>query len=297
MSFIWVPIVVLAATAQTARNALQRGLLASAGPWGATLVRFLFGLPFAALWYLGWEAGTPAQDATHSGAFFIACAIAAAAQTVATAALLVSMQRSSFAVGSTFTQARLPLAAVFGLTVGDALGPAVWAGVFVATAGLFLLSWPRHARFGKGDWSAAAFGLAAGALFAVSANAVRAAGLASAPGNAWLGGAATLVVVQAMQSFVLGGWLALANRKALAAALSAWRASVGAGFAGSLASALWFTAFGMAPAALVNAVGVVEIPIAAWAGNRLFRERLTLRQSVGALLIAAGVAACALGAF
>ena len=32
---------------QVARNTLQRGLLTGAGPWGATLVRFLFGLPFS----------------------------------------------------------------------------------------------------------------------------------------------------------------------------------------------------------------------------------------------------------
>ena len=32
---------------QVARNAAQRSLLGGAGPWGATLVRFLFGLPFS----------------------------------------------------------------------------------------------------------------------------------------------------------------------------------------------------------------------------------------------------------
>jgi hypothetical protein len=31
------------------RNAAQRSVMGGAGPWGATLVRFLFGLPFAAV--------------------------------------------------------------------------------------------------------------------------------------------------------------------------------------------------------------------------------------------------------
>jgi drug/metabolite transporter (DMT)-like permease len=291
---VWIPLVVLAATLQTARNAVQRGLLDEAGPWGATLVRFLFGLPFAALWYLGWEIAT-ARDADFSPSFFMACTVAAAAQMVATASLLVSMRRSSFAIGSTFTQARLPLAAAFGFVLGDALTPVAWAGVIVATGGLFLLSWPKGARLGKGDWSAAGFGFAAGALFALSANAVRAAGQAGGPDAPWLGAAATLVTVQALQSASLSGWLAWRDRRALMAGLKAWRRSVGAGFTGFAASALWFTAFGMAPAAAVNAVGVVEIPIAAWAGRRLFREKLTARQLIAAALTAAGVAACALG--
>ncbi|KAF0179898.1 MAG: EamA/RhaT family transporter [Hyphomonadaceae bacterium] len=295
LTFIWIPIVVLAAGLQTARNAVQRGLLEEAGPWGATLVRFLFGLPFAAVWYAGWEAATPRADAQMDAAFFFACAVGAAAQTIATASLLVAMRRSSFAVGSIFSQARLPLAAVIGFVMGDDLSPFVWIGVCVATLGLVLLSWPKDARFGKGDWSAAGFGFAAGALFALSANAFRAASLESAPGAPWLGAAVTLVVVQGMQAGVLSAWLAWRDRPALMAGLKAWRRSIGAGFTGFAASALWFTAFGMAPAAAVNAVGVSEIPIAAWAGRRLFREKLTLRQILAASLTAAGVVACALG--
>ena len=44
---LWIALTIAAAPLQVARNALQRGLVEEAGPWGATLVRFLFGLPFA----------------------------------------------------------------------------------------------------------------------------------------------------------------------------------------------------------------------------------------------------------
>ena len=50
LPWAWVPIVLWAALAQTARNAAQRSLVAQAGTWGATLARFLYGLPFAAAW-------------------------------------------------------------------------------------------------------------------------------------------------------------------------------------------------------------------------------------------------------
>ena len=50
IEWVWVPITVFAAFAQTLRNATQRKLVGELGTLGATLVRFLYGAPFAALW-------------------------------------------------------------------------------------------------------------------------------------------------------------------------------------------------------------------------------------------------------
>ena len=44
------PITIGAALAQTLRNAAQRHLTGDLGALGATLVRFFYGLPFAAVW-------------------------------------------------------------------------------------------------------------------------------------------------------------------------------------------------------------------------------------------------------
>lgn len=44
---LWAVLAAAAAPLQVARNAFQRGMIGEAGPWGATLVRFLFGLPFS----------------------------------------------------------------------------------------------------------------------------------------------------------------------------------------------------------------------------------------------------------
>ena len=81
---------------------------------------------------------------------------------------------------------------------------------------------------------------------------------------------------------------------ALIAALRSWRPSIGAGFFGAAASACWFTALAMAPAGAVRAVGVVEMPIAALTGRRLFAERLTVLQWAAAALTAGGVILAAL---
>ena len=51
----WIPITIRAAFAQPVRNATQTSLIASLGAPGATLVRFLYGLPFALLWFALWH--------------------------------------------------------------------------------------------------------------------------------------------------------------------------------------------------------------------------------------------------
>jgi len=74
-----------------------------------------------------------------------------------------------------------------------------------------------------------------------------------------------------------------------------WRRSSLAGLCGSLASAGWFVALSLAPAASVRAVGVIEAPMAAFAGHRLFKERLFWPQWVAGVAVTAGVVMTALG--
>jgi hypothetical protein len=49
MNILRVAFTLAGAVGQTARNAMQRGLTPQLGALGATLVRFLFGFPFALL--------------------------------------------------------------------------------------------------------------------------------------------------------------------------------------------------------------------------------------------------------
>src|SRR5215813_8476347 len=52
MGVAWIPITIVAALSQTARNALQRSLKGRLSTNGAAFTRFVFGLPFACV-YLG----------------------------------------------------------------------------------------------------------------------------------------------------------------------------------------------------------------------------------------------------
>jgi drug/metabolite transporter (DMT)-like permease len=285
---IWIPVTLAATLFQVARNAAQRSLMAEAGPWGATLVRFLFGLPFS-LALAGAGLVLMPHHLGFGPAFPIWCALGGLAQMGATAALLTAMRRSSFALGTAFQQSGLPFAALLGLFVfGDQLSLLAWVGLALATAALLALSWPGRIE-GPRDWSAAGLGVLSGACFALSANAFRQAAIGLDPDHAVPAALVTVVMVQAMQSVFLGGWMALFDRTRLVAALLSWRVSLGAGLFGSLASAGWFIALALSPAGPVRAVGVVEMPIAAIAGRRLFSENITLRQWVLGGLTTVGV--------
>jgi drug/metabolite transporter (DMT)-like permease len=292
---LWIFLTMAAAPLQVARNALQRGLVGDAGPWGATLVRFLFGLPFSLAVFVVVALGTPHAHPVVSARFGLAVAAGAIAQVGATAALLVAMRRSGFAVATFMQQSSLPLAALMGAVVlRDALRPLQWAGLAATTLALSLLSWPKRTD-GRAAVVGSMYGLASGAAFAVALNAYRLAGEALEPAHPIYSATAALVAAQALQSIVMSALLAAIRPQALRAVGASWRSSLGAGLFGTAASACWFSALALAPAGQVRAVGVIEGPIAAAAAHRLFRERLTLRQIAGGTLAAVGVAMTALG--
>ena len=291
---LWIALTAAAAPLQVARNALQRGLVGDARPWGATLVRFLFGLPFSLLIFAAVALATPGAAPHFTTTYAGAVVLGAIAQMAATAALLVAMHRAGFAVATVMQQSSLPLSALFGWALlGDRLHPLAWAGIAITTVGLTVVSWPRRDQL-KGAGVGSLLGLASGAAFAVGLNAYRQAGLALDPHHAIYSATASVCVAQAVQTTILVTALALLRPASLVAVVKSWRASLGAGFFGAAASACWFGALALAPAGPVRAVGVIEAPIAAAAGRRLFAERLNPRQWLGGLMAAGGVAVAAL---
>ena len=91
---LWAVFTLIAAAAQTARNAMQRELTATLGTVGATHVRFLFGFPFALLFLAGVMAAT-GYGLPHPPPVFWPWVIAGAlTQIGATATMLVGDGRA-----------------------------------------------------------------------------------------------------------------------------------------------------------------------------------------------------------
>lgn len=295
IDWAWIPITVFAAFAQTLRNATQRKLVSDLGTLGATLVRFLYGVPFAALWLMLVCAAAGAGLPGVTRAFFVWVTLGAASQIVATAALLRAMQARSFALGVAYSKTEILLVALFGLLfLGDALSALTMLAVLLGTLGVLLLAPAdpeRPLRALLAGWStpAALWGLASGACFALAAVAFRGATQQTSGASPVLAAASTLLVAQGLQTLMLGGYLLVRERKIVRAVLTLWRPSLFAGFMGAAASAGWFTAFALTSAAHVRTLGLVELVFSYAISLKLFRERFTRRELIGMGLLVAGL--------
>lgn len=293
--WLWVPIVVAAALAQTARNAAQRSLVAAAGTLGATLSRFLYGLPFAAAWVAAlhlWPATAAGLPGFHP-AYFGWLLLGALGQLAATASLLAAMKERNFVIGVAYSKTDALQVALFAtLFLRELPGWITLLAMALATAGVVLLSVPPKATAtGVQAWTGRAgwFGLASGAGFAFSAVGYRGAALELPDVSPWLIGGWGVLWAQAVQSLLLGGWLAWRTPAALRAMTSAWRTAILAGGMGALASIGWFTAFALTTAANVRTLGMVEVVFSYVVSHRLLREKLSRVDQAGLALVAAGL--------
>ncbi len=282
----WILATLIAAAAQTGRNAAQRRLTAELGTMGATAVRFLFGLPFAALALAGLAMLTrlPAPDASVLGW----AALGAVSQIAATALMLLTMKTRGFGVTTALIKTEpVTLALIGALLLAEPLGPARMGAIAMATLGVLLMSGTDWRR---GGWAAAALGIAAGALFGLSAIGFRGAILALPHGDSITRAATVLTLSLALQSAIMLVWLSVADRAALAGIIRHWRGSLGAGALGAFASLFWFIGFALTAAANVRTLALVEVVMAQLVSGRVFREGASPRQLAGMGLIVLGVA-------
>ncbi len=292
MSLLWIPATLLAAGAQTMRNATQRSLTQAIGVVGATQVRFLFGLPFAVI-FLGLASllSGSAPPAITAAAFWW-CLSGAAAQILATGLMLATMKQRSFAVTTAYTKTEPVQAAVFAaLFLGDPLGLPKFGAIVLATVGVLLVSFrPGESLRGAGLGPLAS-GVLAGAFFALAAVCFRGAILSLDSGVFFLRASTILVWGLGLQSAMLVAYLVFKDRPALFSSFRVWRPSLFAGFLGALASQFWFIGFSLTAVANVRTLALVEVLMALAMSRRLFSEEVARREWIGIALIASGVAA------
>jgi hypothetical protein len=164
---VWIPVTLLASSAQTLRNAMQRDLIGALGAVGAAQVRFLFGLPFAVLFFAGLMAVSGLSAPRLTAVNFAWTMFGAASQVIATSLMLAAMRAKSFAVAYTKTEAAQ--IAFFGLiALNDPPTAALIAAIALATIGVALIA-IRSRRELTGDWRSAARGVFSATFFAFAA--------------------------------------------------------------------------------------------------------------------------------
>lgn len=299
--WLWIPVTVWAAFAQTLRNAAQRSLTAELGTLGATLVRFLYGWPFAVLWLLVVQNVGRYSLPTPNLAFAFWVAFGALSQIVATALLLRVMEQRNFTLGVAYSKTEIIQVAVFGLIVlGDPVTVTTALAVGCGTLGVLLLApadRERPFRTMLTGWTSAPalLGLASGAFFAFSAVGYRGAALGLEGTPFLMSAAYTLVAAQSLQTIVLGGWLLARNPDVVRRVFAAWRRSFFAGFMGAAASAGWFTAMAIEPVAHVRTLGLIELLFSSIVSRKIFREKLSKLEIAGMALLTLGLVIVTLG--
>ena len=149
---LWAVFTIVAATAQTFRNAAQKSLINQLGTVGATHVRFLFGLPFglfalALVSFLGGELPKP------NALSLLWTVFGAVSQIAATALMLAAMRERSFVVTIAYTHTEPIQIALFALIfLGETMTLPLAAAVLIATGGVVRCHGRRAqaARFSPG---------------------------------------------------------------------------------------------------------------------------------------------------
>ena len=292
--WLWIPITLGAALAQTVRNAAQRHLTPILGTLGATLVRFLYGLPFALLWLWGVAAVGEFPLPAPNPSFLWWIAVSSITQIAATALLLRVMAERNFALGIAYAKTEVIQVALFGLVfLGDPLSSGTLLAIAFSMVGVLLLApidRKRPLRTFIAGWTTrpALLGLASGALFGIAAVGYRGAALALEGAAFPMAAACTLVAAQALQTALLVAWLLVRNANVVVRVLREWRKSLFAGLMGATASACWFTAMAIEPAAHVRTLALVEILFGYAISRRFFREHVSRIELAGMLLLTVG---------
>jgi len=284
----WIVLTLAAAFLQTLRSGLQKRATRALSVNGASYLRFVYGLPFACL-YAGWlTAGRTLPDLPAE--FFACCLAGGVAQIVGTAALVGSFSHGNFAVGTTFSKTEVVLTALVGMVLlGDSLDLRQWSGIGASFLGVALLTAQDGIRQIRRNHRALLLGLGSGAGFAIAAVSYRAAALSLPEGDYLLRAGLTLAVTLGLQTLIMGAFLLIREPGELGRVLGAWRSGVWVGLLGAAASAGWFSAMTLVSAALVRAVGQVELLFSFVASIWFFRERVRPGEIAGALLVVLGI--------
>src|ERR1700756_1119643 len=288
---LWIPFTLVAARGQVARNAMQRQLTGPLGTWGATNIRFLFGFPFAILFFAGVLVFTGEAMPSPTLAFWPWLLLGALCQIVATGLMLLAMNDRSFVVTTAYLKTEAIQTAIFGFVfLGDHLTWLKVVAIVIATVGVVITALRPGGEKSFAEMKPTITGLVAAAAFALSAVGFRGA-IINVPGVSFVTAASfTLVLGLFVQTLILTIYLLWRAPKVLQSILGLWKPSLLAGFMGAFASQFWFLAFALTAAANVRTLALIEVLFAQAVAYYSFKQPISARELSGIALIVIGVA-------
>ena len=292
----WIALTLFAVTMQSVRTAGQRHLTRHLDAMGATMVRFVFGLPVALI-YLGlvmhWH-GLSLPSVNQD--FVVFTLIAAVTQIIATVLLVYLFSLRNFAVGITYARIETVLTAIVGsLFFGELIGIGVWLAVFTSVIGVMLLSLARSSGLDGGRlinklWSKSTLvGVSSGLSFAICSLSIRRASLSFGSDDYLFTAGLVLVLMLVIQSVLTVGYMVLRSAHQFHVVAAQWRLSLFIGLTSALGSIGWFVAMTLERATYVKALGQIEFLLALAISFFLFKERTTRLELLGMSLVAFGI--------
>ncbi len=292
---LWIPITIVAAFCQNLRSALQKHLKGKLSTGGATYVRFFYAWPFAVIyvWALN-EWGGMAYPAVNTK-FLVYCVLGGLSQIIFTGLLVWLFSFRNFAVGTTFSKTETVQVALLGfLLLGDTLSTGAILAIFISVMGVMAMSVAQTNISVKSLFvglveKSTLIGLASGLFLGGSVVFFRGAALALEYDGFIMAAAYTLAISVVIQTVIMGIYLLWREPGQMRAVLVNWKWAGAVGVAGVLGSVAWFTAFTLENAALVRAVGQIELVFTFIASAVFFREKSTRLEIMGILLVIAGI--------
>jgi drug/metabolite transporter (DMT)-like permease len=286
----WILFTLLAALMQSVRTAGQKHLASHLSPFATTLVRYLFGAPFAlAYLFLVFSADPVSALMANldNQSFLIYALLASVAQIAATVWLVQVLKLRNFAVGTVLSKTEAIQTALFGMIFFDALLSAVgWLAVVLGALGVAAMSFPQRGQ--RPDTRSVIYGLLSGVGFACTALWLRQASLSL--GYSFIENAAlTLVFTVAVQSTICLAYVALKERQQLLVLSKHLPLALFVGATSCLGSIGWYTAMTYQNAALVRSLGQVELIFATVITVFFFHEKISRLELAGICAIGASV--------
>jgi drug/metabolite transporter (DMT)-like permease len=274
---------------------MQKHLQGKLSTLGAAYVRFLYAVPIALVYFFIVTRVTGASLPVVHGQFLFYALAGGICQIMFTVFLLWLFSFHNFAVGTTISKLETVMVALFGLVLlGDRVTSPVVIAITMSTVGLVILS-AGQARLGvsnllRGLWRLPTLiGLACAAWLGASVVLFRAASLSLGLDSFVMAAAFTLLIVVILQTLLMGLLLAMREPGQLGKVMIHWRPAMLVGISGGLASIGWFSAFTLQNATYVRALGQIELLFTFAATLLFFREKVSLQEIIGIVLITASI--------
>lgn len=282
----WIIFTLLAVIMQSVRTAAQKQITQKISVQSATLVRFLFGIKFAALYFFLAVWIFQPINLELNIKFILSGALASISQVLATVFLIKALTLKNFAVGTALAKTEALLTAVLGSMFFSAyLNPMGYLSILFGVCGLLIASNWNVTFKDLSDNQSIRYGLGAGLGFALASLWIRDASL-SLEIPRIVSAAAVLLYMVILQSLICLVWISVKEPEQFMLIKNNLKSSLFIGFTGVLGSIGWFTAMSLQNAALVKTLGQIEFIASLLITYLYFNEKISAREYLGIAFIA-----------